>query len=257
MWTACSTKESSASTCAFQSGYIEKIDVCGRWRCVPGSAIEKTCERNDACQRRTRWRLWRSSGNNPGRCLTTGHDDGEKGGESLRCEAHDLPAYHGRDVSRTRQRLLGYSKLRCRTPAVGIVQPRHWRDFGNRHTQNADPRMTHDTPGWPREARPTVDGGATASSRTKLQPLFLWLCLKSVGPAWRPLGSQNAPTVRPMAPSHRCRPSCWAPKTSIGYKVRHEHGHSGACLKLMLADMYMAWSHKRHRIKCRQPRPTL
>ena len=153
MWTASSTKESSASTCAFQSGYIEKIDVCGQWCCVPGSASEKTCERNDACQRRMRCRLWRSSGDNRGRCVTTGHDDGEKGPESLRCEAHDLAAYHDRDVSRTRQRSQGYFYLRRRTPAVGIVQPRHWRDLGNRHNQNADLLMTHDTSGWPREAR--------------------------------------------------------------------------------------------------------
>ena len=79
MWTACSTAESSASTCAFQSGYIEKIDVCGRWQSVLGSASDKKRERNDACHRRTRWRLWSSSGNNRVRCVTTGHDDGEKG----------------------------------------------------------------------------------------------------------------------------------------------------------------------------------
>ena len=46
MWTASSTKESSASTCVFQSGYIEKIDVSGRWQCVLGGANEKKRERN-------------------------------------------------------------------------------------------------------------------------------------------------------------------------------------------------------------------
>ena len=43
--------------------------------------------------------------------MTTGHDDGEKGPESLRYEAHDLAAYHDRGVSRTRQRSRGYFYL--------------------------------------------------------------------------------------------------------------------------------------------------
>ena len=115
---------------------------------------------------------------------------------------------------------------RRRTPAVGIVQPRHWRNFGNRHTQNADLRMTHDTADWPREARPTVDGG----------PLRRWhgCCLKSVGPAWRPVASLS--------------PVLLGAITSIGYKVRRQHGHSGACLKLVLVNTYMACGHNRHRI---------
>ena len=108
--------------------------------------------------------------------------------------------------------------------------------------------MTHDTADWPREARPTVDGRATASSRTKMQPLFRWLlfevCRASLEATWFSRCAHASPdnTVASLSPV------LLFAKTSIGHKVRHQHGHSRACLKLMLVNVYMAWSHKRHRI---------